>query len=65
MPDPRCPVCGQPSARRSPGERSAFPFCSDRCRQVDLARWFGERYAVPAEEEDAPGDDDATVTGQG
>ncbi|WP_207539886.1 DNA gyrase inhibitor YacG [Sabulicella rubraurantiaca] len=65
MPDSRCPVCGQPSAPRRPGERSAFPFCSDRCRQVDLARWFGERYGIAADEEDTPGDDDAPVTGQG
>jgi uncharacterized protein len=31
------------------------PFCSARCRDVDLARWFGEAYVVPAVE---PGYDD-------
>jgi hypothetical protein len=31
------------------------PFCSARCRDIDLGRWFGERYAVPAVE---PGEDE-------
>ena len=38
----RCPVCRRPSA---PEQR---PFCSDRCRQVDLGRWLTEAYAIPA-----------------
>jgi endogenous inhibitor of DNA gyrase (YacG/DUF329 family) len=29
-----------------PGNRSA-PFCSDRCRLVDLAKWLGEEYRIP------------------
>ena len=43
MPDQPCPICRKPAA---PGKR---PFCSDRCADVDLGRWFGERYRVPAE----------------
>lgn len=50
MPEPRCPICGKPAARRVPGQRGTFPFCSERCRQVDLGRWFTESYAVPAVE---------------
>jgi endogenous inhibitor of DNA gyrase (YacG/DUF329 family) len=46
----RCPICRKPAAKRVPGERTAFPFCSERCRQVDLGRWFTESYAVPAVE---------------
>jgi endogenous inhibitor of DNA gyrase (YacG/DUF329 family) len=46
---PRCPLCGRPRVQRY------RPFCSARCRDVDLARWFGEAYAVPAVE---PGYDD-------
>lgn len=36
-----CPICKRP--------RSAefAPFCSARCRDRDLARWFGDGYAVP------------------
>ena len=43
----RCPVCQrQFSAADSP----AVPFCSDRCRTIDLARWLDEKYPVPVEE---------------
>jgi endogenous inhibitor of DNA gyrase (YacG/DUF329 family) len=27
-----------------------FPFCSDRCKTIDLGRWLGETYRLPAEE---------------
>lgn len=37
-----CPVCGKPAAA---GHR---PFCSDRCRKVDLNRWLSESYRIPA-----------------
>jgi uncharacterized protein len=40
-----CPICRRPPV-------AAFrPFCSDRCRRVDLDRWLGEAYRLPAEEE--------------
>ena len=38
-----CPICGRPAA--DPKHR---PFCSARCRQIDLNRWLGEVYRVPA-----------------
>ena len=41
---PRCPICGRPRAQEY------RPFCSARCRDVDLGRWFGEVYTVPAVE---------------
>jgi uncharacterized protein len=41
----RCPICGRPAAPR-PGNR-AYPFCSDRCRLIDLGNWLGEAYRVP------------------
>jgi hypothetical protein len=25
-----------------------YPFCSPRCRKIDLGRWLGERYRLPA-----------------
>jgi endogenous inhibitor of DNA gyrase (YacG/DUF329 family) len=25
---------------------TTFPFCSERCRSIDLGRWLGERYRV-------------------
>ena len=36
-----CPIC------RKPRSAEFAPFCSSRCRDRDLARWFNEGYAVP------------------
>lgn len=47
---PACPVCGKPVA-------AAFrPFCSDRCRMVDLNRWLSEAYRIPASGPDQNGE---------
>jgi len=40
-----CPVCHKPSASRA--LNPAYPFCSPRCRAVDLGKWLGEEYRVP------------------
>jgi uncharacterized protein len=50
-----CPTCGQPAAF-APTNRWR-PFCSERCRSVDLGAWASERFRVPAV---APPEDDAT-----
>ena len=42
-PEP-CPICGKPAAERY------RPFCSGRCKDVDLNRWFKGAYAIPAAE---------------
>ncbi len=50
---PSCPICGKPPAPRF------LPFCSGRCAEIDLGRWFGESYRVPAAPvEELPSDDD-------
>ncbi|MEO1273430.1 MAG: DNA gyrase inhibitor YacG [Myxococcota bacterium] len=41
---PRCPVCSTPISLEEP----EFPFCSPRCRLVDLGRWLNEEYSLPA-----------------
>jgi len=42
VPNPTpCPVCGKPAI---PENR---PFCSARCAQIDLGRWFTEQYRLP------------------
>lgn len=44
-----CPTCGEPAAPpAAPGGKSPRPFCSRRCADIDLGRWFQERYAIPA-----------------
>ena len=42
----KCLGCGKPApARRVNG---FFPFCSERCRLLDLGKWLGEEYRIPA-----------------
>ena len=41
-----CPTCGDDVRADQPDR----PFCSRRCRLVDLGRWFNEEYAIPGED---------------
>ena len=41
---PRCAECGGEMPPRE-GNQS-FPFCSKRCKAIDLSRWFNEEYAI-------------------
>ena len=43
----RCPTCKQPVAERA--VNPAFPFCSERCRLLDLGQWLEGRYRIPGE----------------
>lgn len=43
----RCPICQSPVPAPEPGVKSFRPFCSDRCKLVDLGKWFSESYAIP------------------
>jgi uncharacterized protein len=36
-----CPIC------RKPATEASKPFCSERCRDVDLNRWLSNSYAIP------------------
>lgn len=50
-----CPIC------RRPAETRFRPFCSKRCADIDLSRWLGESYRIPAEDDenaDRPVDDE-------
>jgi endogenous inhibitor of DNA gyrase (YacG/DUF329 family) len=47
-----CPICHKPSVEASK------PFCSERCRDVDLNRWLSGSYAIPARESDEEDDPD-------
>ncbi|SIO54865.1 hypothetical protein SAMN05444722_3424 [Rhodovulum sp. ES.010] len=38
-----CPIC------KKPADPAYRPFCSRRCADVDLGRWLGGRYAIPAD----------------
>ena len=50
----KCPTCARP-VPWSPA--SAYrPFCSDRCRLIDLGAWLEERHSIPAPESGDAGD---------
>jgi len=52
-----CPQCRQPS--RYGADNRWRPFCSERCRSLDLGAWASEAYRVPAvAAPDAPTADD-------
>ena len=45
---PPCPLCAKPCAHET------RPFCSRRCADIDLGRWFKGIYRVPTEEAPNP-----------
>ena len=54
-----CPKCGA-SVVWDAAESPFRPFCSERCKMVDLGAWATESYRIPVEEEnDTLGDEDA------
>lgn len=49
----RCPTCKKPVREPPPGEPMGdFPFCSPRCKLIDLGRWLDGKYQVPVAPED-------------
>lgn len=42
-----CPICKKASVSKYK------PFCSKRCADVDLSKWLGGDYAVPAADQEA------------
>jgi endogenous inhibitor of DNA gyrase (YacG/DUF329 family) len=49
----RCPICKTPVADADPADpgqsKSPFPFCSERCKLIDLGRWLDAAYQIPVE----------------
>jgi uncharacterized protein len=52
-----CPTCARPTeySPRNPWR----PFCSERCRGLDLGAWASERFRIASKPDPAEGDDDA------
>ena len=46
-----CSICRRPVAPRA--ENRAFPFCSPRCKTIDLGQWVDEKYRVPEDADTA------------
>jgi len=50
-----CPICKKPTDSQKDAD---FPFCSERCRLLDLGAWSAEKYVVSDaifDEEEIPG----------
>ena len=59
-----CPVCKRSMPGLSRADWPQFPFCSQRCRLIDLGRWLGETYALRPEaeaQEPAPSSDEYSI----
>jgi uncharacterized protein len=51
----RCPMCGKSF---DSDESKTMPFCSERCRRIDLGRWLDEGYGLPFERAEGEAPDD-------
>jgi endogenous inhibitor of DNA gyrase (YacG/DUF329 family) len=48
-----CPICKQ-VLLDVPPDHGPRPFCSERCKLLDLSNWFNETYRVPASGSEEP-----------
>ena len=55
----RCPLCGEPT------EMTYRPFCSARCRDIDLSQWLRGGYAIAGGQAAADEDGEDTAAGRG
>jgi len=65
----RCPICKRPVNRPAEGSSGLprfFPFCSERCKLIDLGAWFDADYRIPAkpDEESDESPDTGPSTGR-
>ena len=58
---PECPSCQRVVLLRP--ENRCFPFCSERCRAIDLGRWLGGEYRIAASSPDE--DEDGNTPPEG
>jgi hypothetical protein len=49
-----CPICRKPVESKNP----EAPFCSERCRLIDLGNWASGNYVIATEPLDAPKTDE-------
>jgi endogenous inhibitor of DNA gyrase (YacG/DUF329 family) len=47
----RCPICEK---WFDSDQSRVMPFCSERCRLIDLGRWLDEKYGLPYEPQEKP-----------
>ncbi|MFZ5470165.1 MAG: DNA gyrase inhibitor YacG [Myxococcota bacterium] len=59
----KCPTCRKPVKPRA--ENPTYPFCSQRCKAVDLGKWVGEEYRIPTRFADEQEDELPPAPGEG
>jgi endogenous inhibitor of DNA gyrase (YacG/DUF329 family) len=57
--DLRCPTCKKRVKQSEPD----FPFCSERCRLIDLGRWASGQYVISSPVQDISDAEEGTVPG--
>lgn len=53
----KCPICKKQVKTSEPD----FPFCSDRCRTIDLGKWASGGYVIPSPLSDTESELDADI----
>ena len=54
----KCPIC----KKEVPLDKPTVPFCSERCRLIDLGKWASEEYVIStpiAQDQDQPGENES------
>jgi endogenous inhibitor of DNA gyrase (YacG/DUF329 family) len=58
----KCPTCKktvEASLEKESDEANFFPFCSQRCRLIDLGAWLDDKYRIFSKPSDTPQDTSA------
>ena len=58
-----CPICQKQMEVRQVADWPSFPFCSPRCRLIDLGRWLGGDYRIPDASTDVSPDGGPPIEG--
>ena len=58
----RCPICSKRLEIQKLEDLPTFPFCTERCKLVDLGRWIDGAYAIPVT---SPSKEDGNENGDG
>jgi uncharacterized protein len=45
-----CPICGRRMQSQLLSDWPQFPFCSQKCKTIDLGRWLSDSYTIPKAE---------------
>jgi len=51
----KCPTCKKPAFQK---DNKWFPFCSERCKKVDLGKWFLGEYSIAGEKVKDPNNEE-------